>query len=210
MNCDFIYRQITKLYDYWMVNHPWNGNIHDSSQKNDDHNRMDSSRFHVVEIHPKGKPLNATHYIEHILQQILKCVRNLFGIVSSFMQTMPDLIQPGSLKNFVNKISENRISSNILSWFCTFILRSIRIYDALSDRTFLSFGKCTSWCNSHYFQKSLWRPHSGTGWIDWFESLHTKVITIHKVNPGLFIYLFIIIYSFVYFFLFDFVQQQKC
>jgi hypothetical protein len=33
---------------------------------------MDLPRFHVVEIFPKGRPFNATHYIEDILQQILE------------------------------------------------------------------------------------------------------------------------------------------
>jgi hypothetical protein len=33
---------------------------------------MDSSEFHVVEIHLKRKLFNAVHYIEHILQPILE------------------------------------------------------------------------------------------------------------------------------------------
>jgi hypothetical protein len=45
---------------------------YDSHQKNDDHNRIDSSRFLVVEILPKGKPFHASHYIKHILQLILE------------------------------------------------------------------------------------------------------------------------------------------
>jgi hypothetical protein len=48
------------------------GKIHDSSQKNDNHNPMDSPRFYVIKILPKGKPFNATNYIKHILQLILE------------------------------------------------------------------------------------------------------------------------------------------
>jgi hypothetical protein len=38
-----------------------------------------------------------------------------------------------------------------------------------------------------YFSELYWRPCPGTKWRDWFESPHTKVITGHKINPGLFV-----------------------
>jgi hypothetical protein len=67
-----------------MASHSVKGKIHDSSQKNDNHNCMDSPRFYVIKILPKGKPFNATHYIKHILQLILelrpKYVRHRFII----------------------------------------------------------------------------------------------------------------------------------
>jgi hypothetical protein len=53
MSCGFICWQITKSFGCRMTNHPWNGQTHDSSQKNDSHNRMDSPRFHAVKIFPK-------------------------------------------------------------------------------------------------------------------------------------------------------------
>jgi hypothetical protein len=136
--------------------------------------------------------------------QFLNCVRNPFGIVSSFMQTMSDLIHPGSLKIFMSRIlwESHLIHLTLLTEHRHIF--SIRICEVLSDETFRSFGISTSSRNSQTFQKSLWMPHSGTGWIDWFESPHTKVITIHKVNPDLFIYLFI--YLFI---LFDLTHEKR-
>jgi hypothetical protein len=51
---------------------PLKGKTHDSHQKNDGHHRMNSPRFHVVEILPKRKLFNAVYYIENILQPILE------------------------------------------------------------------------------------------------------------------------------------------
>jgi hypothetical protein len=59
----------------------------------------------------------------------------------------------------------------------------------LSEMIFLSFRKNISWPNSYNFQNSFWRPRSETGWRDWFEWPHTKVMIIHKINPGLFIFI---------------------
>jgi hypothetical protein len=72
MNYDFIYGQIMKLSGYRMVNHVVKEKTHDSSQKNDGHNRMNLSWFHLIEIFPKGKLFNRTNNIEHILKPILK------------------------------------------------------------------------------------------------------------------------------------------
>jgi hypothetical protein len=185
-----IYRQITKLSNCRMANHPLEEKTHDSSQKNDGHNRMDSPRFHVVEIFPKWKSFNATHHIKHIhiLQPILelrpKSVRHRFVIhadnaILHTAKQSQECCEQNSLKITLHP----PYSSDLTSLYF-----SIQICEALSEETFLSFGKSTSWHNSYNFQKSLWRPHSGTGWRDWFESPHTKIMTIHKVNPGLFIF----------------------
>jgi hypothetical protein len=83
MSRDFIHQQITKLSGCRMANHSWNGKTHDSSQKNHDHSPMDSPRFHlgftsvsprfhIVEIIPKWKLLNAINHIEYILQPSLE------------------------------------------------------------------------------------------------------------------------------------------
>jgi hypothetical protein len=71
------------------------------------------------------------------------------------METMPDLIQPGSLNNFVSKILWESSLYAMLSWFGTVILFSIRPCEALSERTFLSFRKRTSWRNSYSFEGNL-------------------------------------------------------
>jgi hypothetical protein len=39
-------------------------------QNNDDHNRMDSPQFHIVDVFRMGKSFNAGHYLEYILQSI--------------------------------------------------------------------------------------------------------------------------------------------
>jgi hypothetical protein len=59
---------------------------------------------------------------EIFCNQFLNCVRNTFGIVTSFMQTMLDPIWSGSLKNFMSKILCELHSSTLFSWFSTLIL----------------------------------------------------------------------------------------
>jgi hypothetical protein len=122
----------------------------------------------------------------------LNCLPNLSGICSvSYHHSCRQyqiLYSQAVSRIMWAKFSDNRTPSAILSWFSIVIFLSIRICEALSEWIFLSFGKSTSWRNSHYFQKPLWMSRSGTGWRDWLESPHTKIIIIHKVNPGLFIF----------------------
>jgi hypothetical protein len=81
-----------------MANHIWNGNTHDSSQK------MIVIIAWIYLDFILSKSFQKKNYLmRHIRSNIfcnkfLNCLRNLFEIVSSFMQTMSVPIQPGSLK----------------------------------------------------------------------------------------------------------------
>jgi hypothetical protein len=71
----------------------------------------------------------------------MNCIRNPFGIISSFMQTIPDLDRQAVSWILWAKFSENCIPSILLSWFSIIIFLYIRICEALSEGTFLFFEK---------------------------------------------------------------------
>jgi hypothetical protein len=89
-------------------------------------------------------------------------------------------------QEFCEQNSLKIVLSALLSWFGTIRLfysdmwnivwMDIRILQKMYFLTqFTQF-----WEES---QKLHWKPSSGTGWNDWFGSLHTKLIIVHKVNP---------------------------
>jgi hypothetical protein len=72
MNRDLIYRQTMKPSGCRMANHSMKRKTHDSSSQNDNYNCIDSPRFYVIKMFPKGKPFNTIHHIGYIMQSILE------------------------------------------------------------------------------------------------------------------------------------------
>jgi hypothetical protein len=116
---------------------------------------MYSLWFHVVEILPKWEPFNATNHLEHILQLILELhpesVRDRLVIHTDNVRSH----MAGQSREFCK---QNFLKIALYS-FCSPDLAPsdffIRVCEALCERTFLSFGKSTSWRNSHSLKGNL-------------------------------------------------------
>jgi hypothetical protein len=65
---------------------------------------MDSPRFPVIEILPKGKPFHATHSLEHILQPILELCQESVGRRMVILVDNARSHTAPSLKEFVSKL----------------------------------------------------------------------------------------------------------
>jgi hypothetical protein len=147
-------------------------------------------RFHIVNVFLKGKTFSVTHYIKHILEQILAlCPKSWrYRLVIHADNVSPYIAwrsQSFGDSNSFRIVIHLTYSKNLaLTKF--YLFEYLKYYlngnSCPSEETFL-LGIHTIFMQSH---KPLWRMCPGTWWTDWFGSPDTKVITTIKSNSGLF------------------------
>jgi hypothetical protein len=100
--------------------------------------------FHIVSLLSKREMFNATHYVEHILESILiLCLKSGQRCLAIHADNAKPYIH-GCLKYFVTQIPSE--SFHVLHTLRIGIIRllSIRIYEILFEKKFLSFRRAFS------------------------------------------------------------------
>jgi hypothetical protein len=190
----FYWSKTKKLSGCRTVNHPWRGEGSDSPEKYNGHNHMESSRVSFCRRTSKRKKntFTATHYIEHILE------------------SMPALCPKSGPPHLIIHADNARSHT---AWrpskFCDSNYLRIAPHPPYSpdltplDGHLSEYLKLRLKGSSYLLEEELllgihiigrrsegsfWKTCSGTGWIYWFGSPHTKVMTVVKVNPRWFIF----------------------